>query len=90
MTQVAILKPVPKNKTPPGKTTRKTFKGPVTKGTSSAPELKHAYEVKKTNQTVSAQSAKMSTPIDQDQITIVKTGKPVKPAPKTKPVKKVH
>ncbi len=46
MTQTAILKPAPKNKPPPGKATRKTLKGPVTKGTS-APELKHASEVKK-------------------------------------------
>ncbi len=46
MTQAAPLKPAPKNKPPLGRATRKTLKGPVTKGTASAPELKHASEVK--------------------------------------------
>jgi hypothetical protein len=36
------------------------------------------------------QAANMSTPIDQEQITVVKTGKLVKPAPKRKPVQKAR
>jgi hypothetical protein len=90
MTQVATLKPVPKNKPPPGRATHKTLKGPVTKGTVSAPVLKHASEVKKINQSESARIDRMSTPIDQEQIVIIKTGKRTKPAPKTKPVKKFN
>jgi hypothetical protein len=85
MTQVAVQTPVPKSQ-PKAKTMGKTHKGPITKLTVNAPELKHASEVKKIN----AQAAKMSKPVVQADITLIKTGKPLKPAPTTKPVKKVR
>ena len=85
MIQVAIQTPAPKSQ-PKAKTMGKTHKGPITKLTVNAPELKHASEVKNIN----AQTAKMSKPVVQADITLIKTGKPLKPAPTTKPVKKVR
>ena len=63
-------------------------KGSATKGNVFAPELKHASEVKKINKSVNAHAAKMQTTTGgQETITLIKTGKPPKPAPTTKPVK---
>jgi hypothetical protein len=90
ITQAAIGQPVPKKKPAPGRATRKTLKGSVTKGTVSAPVLKYASEVKKINQAESARLDRMSTTSGQEQIVIIKTGKRTKPAPKTNPVKKFN
>jgi hypothetical protein len=88
LTQAAIQKPVPKKK-PLGRptTTIQVQKGPATKGTVSAPVLKHASEVKKINQAESARLAKMQTTSGQETITIERQAKTRKPA---KPVKKVQ
>ena len=91
ITHAAIQKPVPKSQSAPIRATRKTLKGSVTKGSVTkgivnAPELKHALQVKRIN----AQATKLSKPIDQEDVIMMKTGKPVKPAPKTKPVKKLN
>ena len=91
ITQAAIGQPVPKSQSAPSRATRKTLKGSVTKGsvtkgTVNAPELKHALQVKRIN----AQATKLSKPIEQEDVIMMKTGKPVKPAPKTKPVKKLN
>ena len=88
LTQAAIQKPVPKKK-PIGRptTTIQVQKGPATKGTVSAPVLKHASEVKKINQAESARLAKMQTTSGQETITIERQAKTRKPA---KPVKKVQ
>jgi hypothetical protein len=48
--------------------------------------MKHALQVKRMN----AQATKLSKPIEQEDVIVMKTGKPVKPAPKTKPVKKLN
>jgi hypothetical protein len=85
MTQAAIQTPVPKKKPIGRPTTIKVQKGSATKGTVFAPELKHASEVKKINKAVNARAAE-----GQETITLIKTGKPPKPAPTTKPVKKVQ
>ena len=91
MTQAAIQTPVPKKKPIGRPTTIKVQKGSATKGTVFAPELKHASEVKKINKAVSDHAAKMQTTTGgQEAITLIKTGKPPKPAPTTKPVKKVQ
>jgi hypothetical protein len=91
MTQAAIQTPVPKKKPIGRPTTIKVQKGSATKGTVFAPELKHASEVKKINKAVNAHAAKMQTTTGgQEAITLIKTGKPPKPAPTTKPVKKVQ
>ena len=86
LTRAAVQTPVPKRLPAPGRATRKTLKGSVTKGTVNAPELKNALYVKRIN----AQATKLSKPIEQEDVIMMKTGKPVKPAPKTKPVKKLN
>ena len=85
MTQLTIQVPVPKSQ-PKANTMGKAHKGPITKLTVNVPELKHASEARKVN----AQTAKMSKPVVQADITLIKNGKPLKPAPTTKPVKKVR
>ena len=39
---------------------------------------------------INAQATKLSKPIEQEDVIMMKTGKHVKPAPKTKPVKKLN
>ena len=69
----------------------KAFKGPITKGTVSASELKHASEVKKINaQAESGRAAKLTINTDEVPDATAKQPKPRKPAPTTKPVKKVR
>ena len=90
MTQVAVQTQVPKSK-PKAKAMGRAHKGPITKGTVSAPELKHASEVKKINaRAVSGRAAKLTINIDEVPDAMAKQPKPRKPAPTTKPVKKVR
>ena len=66
----------------------KANKGPITKGSVSAPELKNASEVKKINQAVNAQPIKIAKqPLREELVDISETRKHRR-APNAKPVKK--